>query len=156
MSFLGNVLNFEQLNLKNIGGLLGQGGSTAGTVGNAGYGDYTNPEWFNQANQSIPMGSGGGGWQSALQNGWGSLKGGLSTANDYAKPISQGVGYAQQAQGILGGGQQQQAPVAQMRQGGQVDVSGILNAQTQQQAQLEAQRAARRAQQAGILGSTYG
>lgn len=134
------------------GGLLG---NSSGTVGNAGYGDYTNPNWFNQANQSIPMGSGGGGWQSSLQSGLGSLKSGLSTANDYAKPVSQGIGYAQQAQGLLGG-QQQPMQAPQLPQGGQVDVSGILGAQNQQQAQLEAQRAARRARQTGILGGNYG
>lgn len=134
-----------------LGGLLGQGGSGAGTVGNAGYGNYTDPSWFNQANQSIPMGSGGGGWQSTLQNGWSSLKGGLNSANEYVKPISEGVGYAQQAQGLLGGQRQQMQP-AQLPQ--YQDLSGLLSTaqQNPQLAQLQAQRMKRR----GLLGGNYG
>lgn len=131
-----------------LGGLLGNSSAGVGQAGNAGYGNYADPKWFNQANQSIPMGSGGGGWGSTLKSGFDSF-------NTYAKPVSQGVGYAQQAQGLLSQPpQQMQAP--QMQQGGQVDVSGILGAQNQQQAQLEAQRAARRARQTGLLGGNYG
>lgn len=133
-----------------LGGLLGNSSTGVGQAGNAGYGNYADPKWFNQANQSIPMGSGGGGGFGAT------LKSGFNTFNEYAKPVSQGIGYAQQAQGLLGGQQQQPMQAPQLPQGGQVDVSGILGAQNQQQAQLEAQRAARRARQPGILGGYYG
>lgn len=88
----------------------------------------------------------------------GGLTGAWNTFNGYVKPISQGLGYAQQAQGILGGGQQQQAPAPQMAGGGggqsvSAPINGILTAQ----AQLEQQRQdAIRKRAAGILGSTYG
>lgn len=108
------------------GGLLGQGGGAAGA-------------------QGATTGAQSGG-----------IGGAFNTFNQYAKPVSQGIGYAQQAQGLLGGQQQQPMQAPQLPQGGQVDVSGILGAQNQQQAQLEAQRAARRARQPGILGGYYG
>lgn len=94
--------------------------------------------------------------QGGLLSGMGDkAKSAWDGVNSYAKPISQGVGYAQQAQGLLSQPQQQmQTP--QLQQGGQVDISGILSAQNQQQAQLEAQRAARRARQTGLLGGNYG
>lgn len=141
-----------------LGGLFsGSGGAPVGSAGNAGVGDYTDPSWFNKANQSIPMGSGGGGWRSTLQSGMGTLKDGFNTFNEYAKPVSQGLGYAQQAQGILGGGQQQQAPVPQMAGGGGQSVSAPINGILTAQAQLEQQRQdAIRKRAAGILGSTYG
>lgn len=187
-----------------LGGLLGNSSTGVGQAGNAGYGNYADPKWFNQANQSTlgtinpdglttasHMGGGefyraaeqnglgtdnetlnkivqrvnsGESVQQAAQNvkssGGGGLLGGAKSAfgvfNQYAKPVSQGIGYAQQAQGLLGGQQQQPMQAPQLPQGGQVDVSGILGAQNQQQAQLEAQRAARRARQTGILGGYYG
>lgn len=139
-----------------LGTLFGNSGASVGASGNAGFGDYTNPNWFNKANQSIPMGTGGGGWQSSLQNGLGSLKEGFGTFNEYAKPVSQGLGYAQQAQGIWGGGQQQ-APAPQMAMGGGQSVSAPINGILDAQAQLEQQRQdAIRKRAAGILGNTYG
>lgn len=85
-----------------------------------------------------------------------SLMGGLKTANEYAKPVAQAAGYAQQAAGILGGGQQpMQAPPAPMGGGQSVaaPIQGILDSQSQ----LEQERqAAIRRRSAGILGSTYG
>lgn len=73
----------------------------------------------------------------------------LSSMNQYAQPMSQGMQMYNQAKAM-----NQQEPV----QGGQLpqyqDLSGLLSANNQQMAQLEAKRMARRQQ--GLLGGVYG
>jgi hypothetical protein len=94
-------------------------------------------------------GTTGGGFMDTVKTGFGKF-------NEYAKPVSQGLGYAQQAQGIWGGGQQQ-APAPQMAMGGGQSVSAQINGILDAQAQLEQQRQDTiRKRAAGILGNTYG
>ena len=87
---------------------------------------------------------------AGLSNGGGllsSLKGGLTTAGNYAKPIGNIAGAASQANGLIQGQQQPMVapPLPQYQ-----DISGLIN--NDPLAGLQAKRNQRR----GLLGGTYG